>query len=244
MIKAVKRSLFLSSLFTLSIFLLFLYKAVSLDILKIKGIEIKGTTELSEGDVWKISSIKSNNILRINLEGLRREILKYPWVRDAIIKRELTGRLIVHVTERVPEAIVDYGDSFYLVDGEGVIIERVKDRDGYFLPLISGIDLSGSALGEKTPSKGLSEGLVLLRFLKDSGLCYDEDLEIMAKEPEDLTINYAGRQIKIGSGDYEEKFRKLREIDKELEKKGVLASSVDLRFPSKVIVIPMAEGSL
>jgi cell division septal protein FtsQ len=225
-------------------FVFVLYRTISdLEIFKVREIEIKGNHSLSEEDLLNITDIKRDNIIKIDIEDLRTKILKSPWVKEATVRREFPGRISIQLAERVPMAIIDYGDSFYLVDGEGVIIARTRDREGYLLPLISGIDLSESRIGERSTSKGVPEGLTLLRFLKDNGLGLG-DIEIVAKEPEDLTLNLAGKQIKIGSGNYQEKFIRLNEIEKELERRGILASSIDLRFSGKVIVVPMADGSL
>lgn len=244
MVKILKRGILAVSVFSVSIFLLFLYRTISdLEVLKVREIEIRGNHHISEEELLNITDIKRDNIFKINLDDLRIKVLKSPWVREAMVRREFPGTIKIQLSERVPEAIIDYGDFFYLVDRDRVIIERVRDREGYFLPLISGVDLSESRLGDRSSSKGLSEGLNLLGFLKDNGLGLD-DIEVVAKEPEDITLNIAGKQVKVGSGGYQEKFRRLNEIEKELEKKGILASSIDLRFPGKVIVIPMAENRL
>lgn len=224
--------------------LLHLYKTVSeLKVLGVREIEIKGNNHLSEETLMGITSLRRDNILRIGIEELRSKFMKSPWIKEAVIRREFPGTIRINLVERIPEAIVDYGDSFYLVDGEGVIIERVRERGGHLLPVITGVDLSESRLGERSYSKGLSEGLALLRFLKDKGHGI-EDVELVANKPDELTLNLAGRQLKVGSGNYQEKFNRLNEIDRELKRRGVLASSIDLRFTGKVIVIPMAGGRL
>lgn len=240
----IKKVLLALSLIAISVFLIDLYRTVSgLEILRVREIEIKGNNHLSEEAILNITDIKRDNILRIDLEDIRIKFLKSPWIKEAMVRRELPGTLRIHLTERIPEAIIDYGDSFYLVDGEGVIMERVRDREKYILPVISGIDLSESRLGERSYSKGLLEGLALVRFLRQKGLGID-DIELIAKNPDELTVNVAGRQIKVGSGNYQEKFNRLDEIDKELKRRGILASSIDLRFAGKVIVIPMVGGGL
>ncbi|MEK6692873.1 MAG: FtsQ-type POTRA domain-containing protein [Nitrospirota bacterium] len=239
-----KKVLLSLSVIAICVFLLDLYRTVSeLEIMRVREIEIRGNNHLSEEVLLNITDLKRNNILKINLEDMRVKFLKSPWIKEAVIRRELPGTIRVHLVERIPEAIIDYSDSFYLVDGEGVIIERVKDRGRYPLPVISGVDLGESRLGEKSHSKGLSEGLTLVRFLGQKGLGID-DIELVAKNPDELTVNLSGRQIKVGSGNYQEKFNRLNEIDRELKRRGVLASSIDLRFTGKVIVIPMAGGRL
>lgn len=242
--KILKRGVLTLSIIAVSIFIFLLYRAISdLRILQIREIEIKGNHHLSEEDLLNITNIRRDNILKINLEDLRINILKSPWIKEAMVRRELPGTIRIYLSERVPQAMIDYGDSFYLVDGEGVIIDRIRDREGYLLPVISGVDLSEGRLGESCPSRGLLEGLALLRFLKEKGLGR-ADIELIAKEPEELTLNLDGRQIKVGSGDFQEKFKRLEEIERDLARRGIMASSIDVRFPGKVIVIPMADYKL
>jgi cell division protein FtsQ len=244
MVLSLRKALLPLAVVITTIFLFQLYKTVSeLKVLGVKEIEIKGNHHLSEETILSITNIRRDNIFRIDLEYLRTKFMKSPWIKEALIRREFPGTIKINLIERVPEAIVDYGDSFYLVDGEGVIIERLRERRGHFLPVITGIDLSESRLGERSYSKGLLEGLTLFRFLKDKGIGID-DMELVANKPDELTLNLAGRQIKVGYGNYQEKFNRLDEIDKELKRKGILASSIDVRFAGKVIVIPMAGGRL
>lgn len=239
-----KKGVLILSALAFFAFLFLLYMVIEdLDILKVTEIEIKGNHRLSEEELSIMTHIERDNIFKINLEALRNSIMKSPWVREAMVRRELPGAIRINLIERVPDAMIDYGDSFYLVDGEGVIIERIRDRGGHLLPIISGVDLSETRLGEACTSKGLMEGLALLRFLKEKGIGRD-DIELAANEPEDLTINLSGRQIKVGAGNFQEKFDRLNEIDNELGRKGILADSIDIRFSGKVIVIPVADSKL
>lgn len=242
--KVFMKGLLALSVITAFIVSLHLYWTISgLEILKVREIEIKGNYHLSKEALLNITDMNRDNILKINLESLRIKILESPWLKEVMIRRELPGTIKIHLIERIPQAVIDYGDSFYLVDGEGVIIERIRDRGGHILPLISGVDLSEGRLGEKSNSKGLLEGLTLLKFLKDKDFGFD-DIELVANDPDELTLNLAGRQIKVGSGNYQEKFNRLDNVEKELERKGTLASSIDLRFTGKVIVVPMAGSNL
>jgi cell division protein FtsQ len=244
MAKVFKKAVLAISVITISLFFLHLYQTISgLEIFKVREIEIKGNYHLSRESLLNMTDIKRDSILKISLNDLRTKILKSPWIKDAVAKREIPGTIRIEIKERFPEAIIDYGDSFYLVDGEGVIIERVSDRKGYSLPVVSGIDLSENRLGERINSKGLSEGLTLIKFLRDKGIGLN-DIELVANNPEDLILNLPGKQIKVGSGNYKEKFNRLDDIEAELKRKGVLASSIDIRFSGKVIVIPMAESNL
>jgi len=232
------------SILAVSIFILLLYRAISdLRILSIREIEIKGNHHLSEDDLLDMTNIKRDNILKLSLENLRARILRSPWVKEAMVRRQLPGTIKIDLSERAPQAMIDYGDSFYLVDGEGVVIERKRDREGRLLPVLSGVDLSECRLGEVCPSKGLLEGLALLRFLREKGLG-NENIELVAKEPEELTLNLAGREIKVGSGDYQEKFSRLDEIERDLSRRGIVARTIDVRFRGKVIVVPMKDYKL
>ena len=56
-----------------------------------------------------------------------------------------------------------------------------------------------------------------------------------------LFISMDGEFIKVGYGDYSEKFERWLEIEPEIRKRGVPIKYIDLRFKDSVIVKPMEK---
>jgi hypothetical protein len=52
-----------------------------------------------------------------------------------------------------------------------------------------------------------------------------------------------GILVRVGFGDYEQKLLKLEELKSEIDRRGIRASAIDLRFANRVVVTPIAEVS-
>ncbi|MDR1726703.1 MAG: FtsQ-type POTRA domain-containing protein [Acidobacteriota bacterium] len=62
------------------------------------------------------------NILRIDLDAVRRRLEDETWVKRVALRRVLPSTLVVDVTERTPTAIVELGGVQMVADGEGVLL--------------------------------------------------------------------------------------------------------------------------
>jgi cell division septal protein FtsQ len=81
------------------------------------------------------------NLFQLDIEQLKRELLSLPWVAGVAIEKELPGRLAVHVTERVPVAIVSGPRSLRYADAGGDVFADLDPRFGAMdLPLVTEAD--------------------------------------------------------------------------------------------------------
>jgi len=86
------------------------------------------------------------NLFQLDIEKLKRELTALPWVASVAIEKELPGRLTVHVTERVPVAIVSGARELRYADANGVIFADVDPRFGPVdLPLVTEADAATAA---------------------------------------------------------------------------------------------------
>jgi cell division protein FtsQ len=81
------------------------------------------------------------NLFQLDIESVRRDLAALPWVASVAIEKELPGRLTVHVTERVPVAIVAGSEGLRYADASGAVFADVEPRFGALdLPLVTGAD--------------------------------------------------------------------------------------------------------
>ena len=71
----------------------------------------------------RIKDYKGRNLQEIDAEELKQRIMVIPYLRDAVISKELNGIVRVRVLERVPIALTE-------IDGQ----RKVIDREGFLLP--------------------------------------------------------------------------------------------------------------
>ena len=84
------------------------------------------------------------NILLCDLEGVRAQVRRLAWVKDASVRKDFPSGLRIAVVERQPFALLDR-DGLRLADEEGHVLEVVYSLDEYPLPVIS--DETGFASG-------------------------------------------------------------------------------------------------
>lgn len=63
-------------------------------------------------------------ILGVSVEDIQTRIRKLPWVRNAVVERQLPDTLHVHVEERQPVAVWQHDNALYLVDETGFVIDK------------------------------------------------------------------------------------------------------------------------
>jgi hypothetical protein len=77
------------------------------------------------------------NLFRLDIEELRRDLATLPWVSEVAVEKELPGKLTIHLTERVPVALVSAGGTLRYADATGVVFEELRPEFGNAeLPII------------------------------------------------------------------------------------------------------------
>jgi cell division protein FtsQ len=106
---------------------------------KVTDIQLEGTKRLDQLKVYDIVLEEQNPaILLVDLEGIRGELLKYGWIKDVRVSRQLPDRLIIQVTERKPVAVWNNGGSYRLLDDEGKVLDKISQAEIGNMPVVSG----------------------------------------------------------------------------------------------------------
>lgn len=109
--------------------------------LAVRHVVVYGNARLSTGQVeGLVEGIRGENILRVDFDRYRHQVMDSPWVADVRLSRVLPSTIEVRVSERVPMAIARLGHQLFLVDDAGVIIDEYgasyRDLD---LPIVDGL---------------------------------------------------------------------------------------------------------
>jgi cell division protein FtsQ len=201
------------------------------EMFQIAGVDVKGAKQVSEADLREIARVfKGQNIFRVDLETPVRRARANPWVKDVRIYRRLPNRISMVVTERVAFALLDTGAGRYVMDNEGVVLERIakEKSSGWQLPVVA---VKGYRVrpGEQVTDEVTAESLMLIADIAERGGWRLNELTIKAGSPETLSILYADHEFKIGTGNYAEKLRRLAEILSDGTQRGLDIAYVDLR---------------
>ena len=100
-----------------------------------------GNVRLSSGEVQAIvDGLRGTSILTADLPGYRRRLMESPWVADVALRRVLPSTVEVFVSERRPMGLCRLGNTLYLIDRGGTLIDEFGPQYAEFdLPIIDGL---------------------------------------------------------------------------------------------------------
>jgi len=206
----------------------------------VKEVVFTGNRHLDRDELMLLLMVRNGDrLFSIAGSELYNRLRKSPWIKDAVIRKELSGRLLISLTEAVPFAILSMAKKPYLIDKDGVILEEVKEGTVFFLPVIKNIN----------PYKNRDAYIEAVRFtgaLNNHRIYpYSGNIVITGQRPEDLTLKVDDIYIKIGAGDYDKKLERLKLVMNEIEKRNMSMAIeyIDMRFSNRIIVKPSGSES-
>ncbi len=105
----------------------------------VKRVEVTGLDRMESLTVYAVALDQHSMAMPlVDLEKVRRDLLKYGWIADARVSRRLPDTLVVDIVERKPAAIWQNNQKLSLIDAEGVVLERVDPGATPDLPLVVG----------------------------------------------------------------------------------------------------------
>jgi len=74
----------------------------------------------------------------VDVAAIRDRLVQFGWVKDARVSRRLPDTLVIDIVERTPAALWQNKGQLALIDGEGVVLDRVPIDKMPDLPLLIG----------------------------------------------------------------------------------------------------------
>ena len=122
------------------------YAFVHSGIFTLKKVLIYGNRHLGYVNVVELAGLKGGeNLLTLDLERVYERLHSSAWVRSVSMRKELPETLVIRLEESRPVALLQSAEGLFVVDSEGLLLERVSEAPVYFLPVI----VHGSADGTK-----------------------------------------------------------------------------------------------
>lgn len=204
--------------------------------LYIKEIVFFGNQHLEKEALHEFLRVRNSDLLfNLSARQMHKNLMQCPWIKDVRVRKELSGRILIQISETIPAAILYKSNKPYFVDSSGVVLEEILDPSVIFLPVIMEID----PLKNQDTYK---EAIAFINLLKEKNLMsYAGQIELTGKTPDDLTIRVDNILIKIGSGDYEKKMQRLETIQEEIKNRNIAIEYIDLRFSEQAIVKPLKQ---
>lgn len=210
----------------------------------IARVEYEGQARMPYEELTRLSGLEQGvNIFSVDLASTCRKIGASPWVGEVTMRRMLPSRIRVEIDERIPAAVVKANDDLFLTSRDGVILGYATEADRVSLPRISGIAIR-QGRAEADAGIKVAAALELTDFLKGRSFPGpDDDMEVRVDDPFNVILMLNGVEIRLGRGDYDEKFKKLAEVESDIRRRQIELSYVDLRFSDKVVIKPAHEDA-
>lgn len=108
--------------------------------LVVEAIDVVGEQVAYENDILLAAGIsKGDALLALDIEATVGRIENLTWVKEAAIRRDFSGDVIIHVEEHNPAALWQVDNKLWVVSDEGVQITDLQLEYFAHLPMISGV---------------------------------------------------------------------------------------------------------
>jgi cell division protein FtsQ len=202
---------------------------------RVRSVVISGNEHLTDEELKTMAGLGADeNLIRVSSRKIASKMMESPWMRSVAVRKEFPDRLLIHISEAEPFALLDMKGKLFIVDDRGTMLEELRDIAVPFLPVIS---------SNPYQEKGaFQEAIVLAKAIKKTGLLSGKDhIEIISHKPQEMSVNIDGIVVKVGEGEYEGKLARLADIEEEIKSRHISVDYIDLRFANRVLVSPVNE---
>jgi hypothetical protein len=208
---------------------------------RVAEVRVEGNLQVAAADATAgLGLTSATSILEVDLAELSRRLRLNPWIKEAQVRRQLPVTLIIHVVERVPEAVF-VADRRYLLSADGVILAELEGDDLPTLPILRAATPRRVTPGERILSSEMAQGLSVWRQFQLANAVQGERAHEIAMAADGSYVVTLGAQmpvIRLRAQELEEQFRRLGAALAAGGKALTEFVDVDLRFRDRVIFRP------
>lgn len=209
------------------------------DYFKVKNIEVQDNEHYEDEEITiLIPEVIDANIFDINKKTVEETVAgELNWVKDAELSKIFPNKVIIKLIERRPDLIIYCRDEYFLMDNDGVILDKIesKDLDNFKdLILVKNAASHRINIGEKIAKKNVLSCADIYRALDGQMRSAIKEARIEDNITGDIVFEtYDGKEIIFGSGS--EIIKKI-EILKQLLKEETDYTIIDLRSTENPVV--------
>lgn len=183
---------------------------------RIEEIEVNGLRRMERKEILNVLAVPQHaNALTLRMNGLAERLEALPWVRSAVVRLDMPGRLVVDIVEREPIAVI-CAKEFYLMDTQGKLFYKADVNLYSGLLLVTGF--SGYDLHENDflPSESLEalKNLLLALEKVQKWLPVAHISECNWHQEEGFTLYTIQKAIpiRLGRDHFDERLDRLRRV--------------------------------
>lgn len=213
----------------------------------VQKVRIEGALYLDAARVGEIAGLHAgDDLIAVDLERARQALLLDPRISRAEVTRAWPRDVRVRIAEREPVLVVTHGTPWE-VDSAGVLLQPLARGMTADVPLLTGPDFSRQRPGTQVLTAGVRRGLAWVRALAARDLQLPVGVsEVDVSDPlaTGVLLENGTRVLAPAWPPGARTLSALRVVLADLQRRGILAREVDLRFENQVVVRPEgASGS-
>jgi cell division protein FtsQ len=181
-------------------------------------------------------------VWRADLEAIRADVERQPWVRSAVVARVLPSGLRVRIVERLPRAVVRTSNGrLTWVDDDGFIVGTVAATDQMPAFFLRGWDENDGAATRAENRQRVAKFLELQNEWTAAGLAARVS-ELNLDDPRDVRAQLAGAdsqvEVRLGRDDLTKRLRQaLQALDEQRQTpRGALISYIDMTQGKRAVI--------
>ncbi len=203
----------------------------------IQNVIVKGASPKTEaGLAGSIAPIYGRNIFRLDLATVKQNVMRHPWVKDAVIHGQLPSSLVISVEEREPAGLARYRDRVYLVDEAGEEIASFEEAIGPVdFPVIIGLE------GKKNRESVVRLGLRALARIRANSLVFWDNIETLDLSNEDNLVVYLRNEeapLYLGGAVIPQNLKNYLSIAERIQEEYSRLAYIELGFPNQIAIRP------
>jgi cell division protein FtsQ len=206
---------------------------------KVKNIDVQNNTHYKDEEISNlIPEVIVTNIFEIDKKKVEETITReLNWVKEAELNKIFPDKIVIKLIERKPDLKIVYKGEYFLIDSEGVVLDKIKEEEqsNYEdLILVRNAVSYDVSVGEKVAKKNMLSCVDIYK-------AFDSQLKSIIKEAR-LEDNISGDIVfetkdgkEIIFGDSSDIVKKV-EILKQLLKGETDYTIIDLRSPESPVI--------
>lgn len=138
----------------------------------LKDVYLEGYAYVDPRELLRTAGLSTGMTMnRVDAYEIAKRLADHPRVKSADVRRVYPNKVVVEITERIPELRVGLkGGQIGLVDSDNVLVSLDEKAEyGKNLPIVVGLDLSGE-VGMFLHTPALDQTRLLMEVLADAGM--------------------------------------------------------------------------
>lgn len=207
---------------------------------QVRHIQVEGVHTLRPEDIVAAAGIRStDNLLLLDIAGIRRRIKALPYVKHCEVFRAYPDTALLRIEERSAKAILLVENHAFELDEEGIVLRELSAKLAAGFPIITNVPgVAFPSEGQRLDAPALLAALKLWDALKDSPVVQELTLsEISAESEDQLRVFFDELPFETiwGRSDFEAEVLRFSVLWREKQGQLPCKESLDMRFDENLV---------